>query len=521
MFYSKIFSLLCCLACSIALTYAQPTAMSFVAANTSKAANFDRVSTEKTGWYWLTGVDAQAIKNKINQGYRLHDLEIESTSPLRFTAAFVKNSGAYKSGFWWWYGQSSDQVKSHISNKKARIIDMEIYYVNGQKKYAVVMVPNTGANAKSWWYYSKISAAKLKEKLTANKARLIDLDTYKKDGKTYFSAVMVKKSGVDNKAWWYYYGLTADQVKQKIRQNGARLTDIEYDGSRFAVVMEKNPARWYYYYGVSMNRVNELKNEKNARIADVHPYRVNGKKRFAVILVGAKGTSSNSSGSAGSGSTPTPPSGAGELPPIPQHIKLGGNNSTRIVVDFSNIINGQPEITIPTWTLPDLPMHNNEVIFPDNFCGMRVIKADRFVWFNQQNQPVQQFPYNYMSENQTLNDLENGENYFLGGIEFTGPTGSCANSNEPWVFPTPFTQTGTNPQSNMKLIIELRGSSRVEFLNYNIKPQHRLDAHELFDDETLDAIIEMAKVDEFFYESSAEYFEDLCAEQPVFCTIPD
>jgi len=286
MYYLKRMSLLCCFICSAMFIHAQPAINNtLVAANTAKAANFDRVSTTKTGWYWLTGVSAQAITNKINEGYRLHDLEVESTSPLRFTAAFVKNTGVYKSGFWWWYGQSSDQIKSHISNKKARIIDMEIYYVNGQKKYAVVMVPNTGTNAKGWWYYSQISAAKLKEKLKANKARLIDLDTYKKNGKTYFSAVMVKNSGVDKKAWWYYYGLTADQVAQKIKQNGARLTDIEFDGSRFTIVMEKTPARWYYYYGLSMDQLNAKTKAKKARIVDVHPYKSGGKKRFTAILV--------------------------------------------------------------------------------------------------------------------------------------------------------------------------------------------------------------------------------------------
>jgi len=258
MYYLKRMSLLCCFICSAMFIHAQPAINNtLVAANTAKAANFDRVSTTKTGWYWLTGVSAQAITNKINEGYRLHDLEVESTSPLRFTAAFVKNTGVYKSGFWWWYGQSSDQIKSHISNKKARIID----------------------------YYSQISAAKLKEKLKANKARLIDLDTYKKNGKTYFSAVMVKNSGVDKKAWWYYYGLTADQVAQKIKQNGARLTDIEFDGSRFTIVMEKTPARWYYYYGLSMDQLNAKTKAKKARIVDVHPYKSGGKKRFTAILV--------------------------------------------------------------------------------------------------------------------------------------------------------------------------------------------------------------------------------------------
>ena len=251
----------------------------------------ERNLTKPSQWYWLTGVTAAQIKQKVDQGYRIFDLEIESTSPYKFSVAMIKNSGAHKSGWWWYYGKSSQQIKDLLSQKKARIIDMEIYYVGGQKKYGVVMVPNTGSNAKSWWYYSALTGDQVGKKLSENKARMVDFDTYVQGGKRYFTAVMIANKGNDAKGWWYYSNLTAAQVKQKLSANKARITDIEVrqvqNGQpRFMVVMEKLQGEyWWWYYGKTMNQVNELANQNGARIIDITPYKVAGKKRFAVAML--------------------------------------------------------------------------------------------------------------------------------------------------------------------------------------------------------------------------------------------
>lgn len=244
-----------------------------------------------TNWYWLTGVSASSIKQKTDQGYRIIDLQVESTAPLKFSAAFVKNSGAHKKSWWWYYGKSSNQVKQLLQSKGARIIDMEIYFVNGQKKYAVVMVSNKGVHAKSWWYYSQLSFNQMKAKIAEKNARIVDLDTYVKSGTRYFSVVMIKNTGKDKKGWWYYTNLTLPQLKQKLAKNKARITDIEVRGSKpnmtFSVVMEKlKNETWWYYYGKTMTQIKDLASQNAARIIDIEPYKDKyGKKRFAVAML--------------------------------------------------------------------------------------------------------------------------------------------------------------------------------------------------------------------------------------------
>ena len=241
-----------------------------------------------TGWYWLTGVSVDTVKDKIADGYRIFDLEVDSTSPFRVSVAMVKNEGEYKKGWWWYYGQTSDQVKNLISDKKARIIDFEIYYVNGKKRYAVVMVPNSGASAKGWWYYSGLTFSQIGEKVSEKKGRLLDLDSYMVNGQRRYNIVMIPNSGTDQKAWWYYVNITADTLKTKLSDNKARITDLEiHSNGRFNVIMEKGSGEtWWYYYGQTMAQVNDKTQQKGARLIDVERYKnSSGQTRFAVVML--------------------------------------------------------------------------------------------------------------------------------------------------------------------------------------------------------------------------------------------
>ncbi|WP_161938072.1 serine hydrolase [Mastigocoleus testarum] len=247
----------------------------------------EKSSTKPTKFWWLHGASVSQIKSKINQGYRIIDWEVEKTSPLRFSVAMVRNKGEYAKKWWWYYGLSSQQVKEKLNTNKARIIDLEIYRLNGQKKYAVALVSNTGADAKSWWYYSDSSIKNIIEKTKVNKARIVDLDTYVVGGKRLYSAVMIKNTGSDRKAWWYYYNVLPSFINSKLKENKARLVDIERHGdNKFMVVMEKSQGQtWWWYYGKTATQVNQLWQQNQARIFDIEPYTVNGKKRFAVLML--------------------------------------------------------------------------------------------------------------------------------------------------------------------------------------------------------------------------------------------
>ncbi len=255
---------------------------------TPARADDERGSTTPTGWWWLHGVSADQIKERIDQGFRLIDLEVEQTSPLRFSAVFVKNQGVHQKTWWWYFGATRDFLASKLQQHRARLLDLEPYEVNGQTRFAAVLVRNTGSQAKAWWWYWGVSTTSfITSKLSQNGARLIDIDTYFIGGQRRYSAVMIRNAGADAKAWWWYFNVSPSFIASKLQQHRARLVDIErHTSSTFTVIMERSQGEpWWWYYGVSGQQVNELLAQNGARLIDIESYRVNGQKRFAVLML--------------------------------------------------------------------------------------------------------------------------------------------------------------------------------------------------------------------------------------------
>ncbi|MEZ4631272.1 MAG: serine hydrolase [Deinococcales bacterium] len=250
----------------------------------------DRRKMTPTGWWYFAGATASQLSAKISEGYRIFDLEIYSVSPLLFNAVMVRNSGEYASGWWWYYGQTAAQVSQLITNNQARIIDVESYLVNGQRLFAVVMLPNSGASAKSWWWYYGQTWAQVGQRVSSLNARIIDLDRYVVNGTTYYDIVLVPNSGADAKTWWYFSGLSASQVASNLSSKRARLTDLEtYDtssGPRFSGLMERVEGEtWWWYYGLTFSQIGQLTAQNGARLIDIESYSTSGGIRYSVVML--------------------------------------------------------------------------------------------------------------------------------------------------------------------------------------------------------------------------------------------
>ncbi len=255
--------------------------------NVQQIALAEQSETTPTPFAWLHGASVEQIRTQIDNGYRIVDLEVEQTSPYRFSVAMVRNQGVHAKRWWWYYGLTSEALQARLSEHQARIIDLQVYRVNGQKRYAVVLVSNTGSDAKAWWYYTDLSLADVMARASDNQARIVDLDTYMVGNQRLYSAVMIRNTGADQKGWWVYANVSPDVIRSRLSQNNARLVDIERHGNNtFTVVMERSQGeRWWWYHGITAARVNELWRQNGARIFDIEPYTVNGQKRFAVLML--------------------------------------------------------------------------------------------------------------------------------------------------------------------------------------------------------------------------------------------
>ena len=205
----------------------------------------ERTKTQATGWWQYHNVTADQLKSYIDaNNARIIDLDVNGASPLRFSAAMVANSGPHASGWWWYYGLTAAQVGARLDENSARLIDIDPYMDGGQLRFAVVMKPNAGADATGWWWYYEQTPQNLSARLNEHKARLIDLERYRDGGQTRYAAIMVSNAGAKATGWWWYYGQTAAEVKQRINDHDARLLDIErYGGGasqRFDIVLVPN-----------------------------------------------------------------------------------------------------------------------------------------------------------------------------------------------------------------------------------------------------------------------------------------
>ena len=121
------------------------------------------------------------------------DVNVDSVSPLRFSAVLVRNTGAYARIGGWSYG-SEGAVTNKIKATKGRLIDLEPYTDQGKRRFAYVWVKNSGDSGKGWHWNYDLSVKGVIKEINKYKVRLIDLSSYVVDGKRRYSYI-----GIDNR----------------------------------------------------------------------------------------------------------------------------------------------------------------------------------------------------------------------------------------------------------------------------------------------------------------------------------
>lgn len=247
----------------------------------------ERHATAPTGWHWWYGQsEAQLKQHYTADGDRIVDIEVESTSPYRFTVATVRNQGVYARGWYWYYGLTAAQLKDKLKEKKGRLIDLETYVAGGQRRFAVVMVVNTGQAAKNWHWYHGISADTLKARLSEHKSRLVDLESYSAGGATKYAAVMIRNSGVDKSGWWFWRNVPLSTVQSSASTNGARTFSLDrLPNGRYNAIQVKRTGEFSAYeINVDARRAGDFISQNGGRVVDVDTYTVGGQRRFTIVV---------------------------------------------------------------------------------------------------------------------------------------------------------------------------------------------------------------------------------------------
>src|SRR5580698_624434 len=200
----------------------------------------DNENTTPTAWWIYTGQSVDDIENTIsNLNARVTDIEAD-TSSNTFTVTYVQNTGAYAKQWWWYVGIDAPTLAQNLQTNNGRLISLQAYDIGGGNiRFAVAMVANSGVDAKTWWYYYGQTTSDIPTLTAANNARLTTLESYSSNGQTLYAFIMIANTGADAKAWWWYANAVPQDISGDISANNARLLDLTYAGNgAFNVVME-------------------------------------------------------------------------------------------------------------------------------------------------------------------------------------------------------------------------------------------------------------------------------------------
>jgi len=238
----------------------------------------DNESTTPTAWWIYSGQSFSDVNNTISsRNARIVDIAVDNAAANSFTVTYVQNSGAYAKQWWWYVGIDAATLASNLSTNKARLISLKAYDIgSGNIRFAVAMIANTGADNKAWWYYFGESTANIASLVKTNNARLTALQSYTSNGQTVYACIMIANTGADAKAWWWYFNISPQTVGTYISTNKARLLDLTPAGNgNFNAAMESCASAcpaWWWYYGLDAYGVLDKAQNGGARVVTASSY---------------------------------------------------------------------------------------------------------------------------------------------------------------------------------------------------------------------------------------------------------
>jgi hypothetical protein len=286
-------------ALTLAAAMAVPTyVLSTSVAATPAAADTTSVVTDRsvatpTSWQWYTNATETFINNHTaTTGTRVAELKLVSTSPARFSVRFVPNSGAYAApgGWAWYFGKTQAQVNSLVSSFSGRIVHLDGYNTSNGVRFAFVMVKNTGANYRQWYWRWNSSDSAIYNEMKNAAYRPVDVGGFKVGNTKFYTLVTVRNTGADAKSWYWLTNRSSGNINGYLT-GGWRMTDLEANSSgNYDTILYNEPLGfWRWDVGFSSpGAVVEYANQIGARPISIERY---GSSYAGVFLNNLSGVS--------------------------------------------------------------------------------------------------------------------------------------------------------------------------------------------------------------------------------------
>jgi len=154
---------------------------------------------------------------------RLIDLDPFTVNGQRhFAFVWVRNEGEAGKTWHWNYDLTADQVTDEINKFEIRLIDLHAYLVSGQRRYSYIGIINQGVDGKGWWWYPDVTPQFVQQEAEKNKARLISVNH---SGTGLMTVVMQHN---DEGAYSrHVHNYTLIDLRRLQASNGLRITDLQ------------------------------------------------------------------------------------------------------------------------------------------------------------------------------------------------------------------------------------------------------------------------------------------------------
>lgn len=255
----------------------------------------DRENYDPTTWaVYEHQTTTDVVNTATNNNYRVVDLFVETTAnPNLFTAVYVANSGSHAKSWWFLAGSTPTDLLNFAVGNNARIVVQKAFpdpNPGGSVLFYTILISNTGADAKTWWFWKDQTVAQVTTLWQNNNARLVQVNSYVRNSTKYYDVVMISNTGADTRSWWWYVDATPAQLATFSNNNNARVVDLDYDAAtgNYNAIMTSCangcPA-WWWYFGVSTGDLISTVLANGARILDVNVRPGCGDQCWDILLI--------------------------------------------------------------------------------------------------------------------------------------------------------------------------------------------------------------------------------------------
>lgn len=265
------------------------TLLAATLAGGSAYAQFDRELDSTVEDRTFFNYSTAGIDTLVQQGYRLSDIEVSGTSPMRFTGSAVKQTGEYASNGWsWTYGRTYLELLQLCNQNSSRLIDVERYEINGTTYYAGIMVDNTGPDAVQWYLWPNVTYPQVATLLQNTQVRFIDIEHFTVNGnEDRLTLLAISNTGQHARNWWYYIDYSLGYIVNKQDENNARLTEVDRIGlGRYLGIMvqdDKGPQR--IIASATAASILARRDSLKMRVMDIESFLIGGVPRHMALFI--------------------------------------------------------------------------------------------------------------------------------------------------------------------------------------------------------------------------------------------